>query len=318
MLVRFTPRAATLLAFVGAFGCGESSSGPVVAGDAGSRPPDAGAVDAGTPVSPPAFDATVPVVTGGGGGDGCSDAAKLVYVIDQDGMLSSFAPDTLTFRDIGRVSCADSGTPFSMSVDRKGVAWVVYSTGNMFNVSTSDAACTPIARTAGDQGFTTFGMGFVAPGGDASADTLFIAGMPPLSLSLDFKTYLGKITPGTLATTRVGPLDDAVPELSGTGDGKLWAYYAGSTPPAVAQLDLGDGRTLENHALTSIDASSARAYAFAFWGGDFWLFFASSTDASTTVWQVDGKSFAQKAVLPNTGRLIVGAGVSTCAPLILR
>ena len=43
---------------------------------------------------------------GGGGGDGCSDAAKLIYVIDQDGTFSSFKPDQTditksVFTDIG-------------------------------------------------------------------------------------------------------------------------------------------------------------------------------------------------------------------------
>lgn len=53
----------------------------------------------------------------------------------------------------------------------------------------------------------------------------------------------------------------------------------------------------------------------AFWGGDFWLFLRTSGAASTTVYQVDGKTFEQHAVIPDTGRGIVGAGVSTCATL---
>lgn len=38
---------------------------------------------------------------------------------------------------------------------------------------------------------------------------------------------------------------------------------------------------------------------------------------STTVYPVDGKTFEQRVVIADTGRGIVGAGVSTCAPLVL-
>jgi hypothetical protein len=188
----------------------------------------------------------------------------------------------------------------------------------MFKVSTTDGQCTPLARPAGDQGFTKFGMGFVAAMGEGSADELFIAGERPFNLNFDFATYLGRIDTRTLATSRVGALTGEAPELTGTGDGKLWAFYAQSSPPSLARLDLATGAPLETHILSSIDSAGAQAWAFAFWGGDIWLFLAPIGGDSTTVWRVDGKTFAQTPVLPSTGRFIVGAGVSTCAPLVLR
>src|SRR5689334_949379 len=75
---------------------------------------------------------------GGGGGDGgfvdnCPAEAKLVYTIDQNGTLSSFTPNQTdvkmsTFTTIGKLTCPAGGTstPFSMSVDRSGTAWVEY------------------------------------------------------------------------------------------------------------------------------------------------------------------------------------------------
>jgi hypothetical protein len=314
-LSRRGARAATLLLFAA---CGDASDGTLAVVDAGSAQ-DASTLsapaDAGPTVSMThdAWVAPAPAVL-----DDCSDAAKLVYVIDADGTFSSFAPDTLAFHEIGKVKCASSGSPFSMSVDRSGAGWVVYDSGELFKVSTSDGQCTTLARPAGDQGFTKFGMGFVAAMGEGSPDELFIAGERPFNLNFDFATYLGRIDTSTLATNRVGPLSGAAPELTGTGDGKLWAFYAQSSPPSLARLDLTTGAPLETHVLSSIDSAGAGAWAFAFWGGDIWLFLAPWGGDSTTVWRVDGKTFTQTPVLPSTGRFIVGAGVSTCAPLVLR
>jgi hypothetical protein len=58
------------------------------------------------------------------------------------------------------------------------------------------------------------------------------------------------------------------------------------------------------------------AWAFAFAGDGFWIFLEQQDDGSTTVWHVrrsDGM-LTQKA--NQTGRHIVGAGVSTCAPVV--
>ena len=250
-------------------------------------------------------------------GDDCSSAARLVYVVDESGKLSSFRPDLLQFADIGQLECDRANKPFSMSVDREGTAWVGYNSGQLYRVSTSDASCTPSARAAGAGGFSIFGMGFVALDGDPDRDQLFIAGNRALDLSFDFQTALGVIDLASLSTTRVGPLDGVIPELTGTGDGKLWAFYAQDTPPRLNRLDPRSGATLETHTLGSLGGGGSTAWAIAFWGGDFWLFMRATGAPSTTVYRVDGKTFEQRAVIPATGRGIVGAGVSTCAPLVL-
>src|SRR6266536_1075022 len=84
---------------------------------------------------------------GGGGGDDCSDAARLIYATDEDGSFYSFTPNQKdvtksTFTRIGHLDCPGAqGSPFSMSLDRDGVAWVEYSGGwiggnQLFQVST--------------------------------------------------------------------------------------------------------------------------------------------------------------------------------------
>jgi hypothetical protein len=281
-----------------------------------------GAPDAETPHATTKTDASRPRSVDAGkpaavASDDCSSAATLVYVVDEDGKLSSFHPDTLEFDDIGTLTCDAASTPFSMSVDRDGMAWVGYNSGQVYGASTTDASCKPVARAPGAGGFSIFGMGFVALDGDPERDQLFIAGNRALDLSFDFQTALGAIDPSSLNTTRIGSLDGAIPELTGTGDGKLWAFYAQDTPPRLNRIDPATGGTLETHSLTSIGGGGSTAWAIAFWGGDFWLFMRTTGTPFTKVYRVDGKTFEQRVVIADTGRGIVGAGVSTCAPLVL-
>src|SRR4051812_34321253 len=77
----------------------------------------------------------------GGNQAGCSDAAKLVYVVSDSNELFSFAPDKVAFTKIGQLNCPSGGaTPNSMAVDRSGNAWVNFSDGGLFKVSTADAS----------------------------------------------------------------------------------------------------------------------------------------------------------------------------------
>ena len=60
---------------------------------------------------------------------------------------------------------------------------------------------------------------------------------------------------------------------------------------------------------------TALAYAFSFWGGDFWFYTSGGLGNSqvTRYKYATDKSFS--VVVPDTGMTIVGAGVSTCAPV---
>src|SRR5262249_45938007 len=154
---------------------------------------------------------------GGGGGidDGCSDAAKLIYVIDQDGTFSSFKPNQndvtkSVFTDLGKLQCKVPGlggigaTPFSMSVDRSATARVEYQTGNgssaLFKVSTTNASCTDTTYKSGQQGFKLFGMGFVSNAAGSNAETLFIAG----GAAVGSPANLGTLDTTTLTITKGG------------------------------------------------------------------------------------------------------------------
>ncbi len=254
--------------------------------------------------------------------DDCSDAAKLVYVVDADAELSSFRPDTGVFTSIGKLDCPTmgglpvpspiplpglGGTPFSMSVDRDGTAWVLYDTGDLFRVDTKDASCTATTRVAGEAGFQIFGMGFASDTANSSAETLYIVNNGDGSFgSLDTKTGAAKM---------LGTVGGAA-ELTGTGAGELWGFLPDTRPPRIDLMDKKSGRAMRTISLAAIEGAP-EAWAFAFWGGDFWLFLKRATDASTVVYRVNAQTGALSTSIPDSGRRIVGAGVSTCAPLIV-
>ena len=56
-------------------------------------------------------------------------------------------------------------------------------------------------------------------------------------------------------------------------------------------------------------------WAFSHWGGDFWLYSsAGGNNSQITRFRYSGdQSFS--VVVPDTGMQVVGAGVSTCAPV---
>jgi hypothetical protein len=262
--------------------------------------------------------------TGGGtGGDGCTDAAKLIYTIDSDGTFSSFKPDQTNFAnsvftDIGKLNCNTSGLyqPFSMSVDRSANAWVEYVDGSplpgknkLFKVSTTNATCTSTTFTGGQMGFNEFGMGFVSNASGSTDETLFIAG----GGSIGGASNLGTLDLTSMMITKGGMLTGD-PELTGTGLAELWGFFpdltANTMQAHVAKIDKTSGAESSSISLGSA-AGQAQAWAFAFYGGEFFVFLAKQNGA-TTVYHVTMSGL--KDQLDTGSRHIVGAGVSTCAP----
>jgi hypothetical protein len=243
----------------------------------------------------------------------CPDAAAtLVYVITQDDLLYSFYPPAAAFSLIGRVACPGSGgSAFSMAVDRAGIAYVLYSTGDIFRVDTATAACTPLPYAPGQSGFTNFGMGFAANGGASPSETLYIEGDTYFSSGGGEAPGLASLDTTTWTVTRIG---STIPpfaggELTGTGDGELFTFFFYETDAVgarVGQLDKTTGQLLESVELAEV-MIERESFAVAFWGGDFYLF----TDGTVTKYSPGTGS---TAVVANLDNFIVGAGVSTCAP----
>jgi hypothetical protein len=93
-----------------------------------------------------------------------------------------------------------------------------------------------------------------------------------------------------------------------------------ASTPKVAQIDKATGAAIKTFNLTALKSSiviSPSAWAFAFWGGDYYIFLQGDLDSSTNVWKMTATGSVTKYI-PDTGFRIVGAGVSTCAPLSIK
>lgn len=250
----------------------------------------------------------------------CPDAeSTLVYVVSSENELYAFYPPDLGFRFIGALACpAPLGTsPFSMAVDRRGVAYVLYTDGALYRVSTLTAACVATTYRPGQQNFTTFGMGFAADSTSPTNERLFVAesgsgfGGPTSSRGL------AHIDTGTFGLSFVGAFAPSLPraEFTGTADGRLFAYWPqGSTGSPLGSIAEVDIRTAQVRARVDVPVGTSNdAFAFAFYGGDFWMFNSGQSTATTEVsrYRLADRTTTTPTTFP--GR-IVGAGVSTCAP----
>ena len=258
--------------------------------------------------------------TGGGGSD-CVDRAKIIYLVSKENVLLNFNPDTKTIKKIGTLNCPApfGSTPFSMAVDRQANAYVLYQTGlgsgaGMFKVSTLDASCQKTAYIPNSKGLQVFGMAFSADAPGAVTEQLFVAGggsggffSGPNKLAIiDLKTF--QLQP----LAKLNPVASGV-DLSGNGNGELWGFFTSTKPPSVRQIDKQTATTVSSLPLAGADFAGISSWAFASWGGDFFLFSRNGLQASTVVHRLDQSGNATK-VVPALGYTIVGAGVSSCAP----
>lgn len=243
--------------------------------------------------------------------DGCAEEARLVYVLTTSDSLYSFDPGKLKFEFVGALSCATAARPNSMAVDRSGIAWVNYTDGSLFKVNTRTAGCEPTPFVA-PMGFGKVGMAFSSNGAGAREETLFVVSLTGAGV--------GKIDTSTYQLQRIGDFSDELAqrgaELTGTGDGKLFGFVT-TTPASLAEIDKATGATPRVSPLPNM--TTGVDYAFSFWGGDFWFYTAGSegsTSQSSRVTQYKLSSSRQLTVVnPSVGFRIVGAGVSTCAPV---
>ena len=275
---------------------------------------DASIRDSSVPETLPPIDAQPPRDANR---DDCPDAAAtLIYVVTQENELFSFFPTDGSFKFISKIACpAGAGaTPFSMAVDRRGVAQVLFTDQRLYRVSTATGACIGTSFQPGQQGFRNFGMGY-ATNDVGPTESLFVAGTadsPGTS-----SPGLGRIATTNFVLTRVGPFipDIARAELTGTGDGRLFAFYTkniginSGSPSFIGEINTNTARVVAETAFPTVRLGNG--WAFAFWGGDFYMFTAPGAGSDVTRYRPSNGSVNVVATLPT---VIVGAGVSTCAP----
>ena len=127
---------------------------------------------------------------------------------------------------------------------------------------------------------------------------------------------LGRIDTTSFALTRVGAFVPNInrAELTGTGDGRLFAFYTkrldNGPPSYIGEIDTGNARVVAETPFPTVDQGAG--WAFAFWGGDFYMFTSPGGGGSdVTRWRPADNTVNNVGTLPSR---VVGAGVSTCAP----
>ena len=243
----------------------------------------------------------------------CADGAELIYVVDDRENLLSFDPRKLPgdpFTLIGRLQCGGVGSPFSMSVDRNGVAWVLYQDGSLFEVSIDDASCRATRYRPGSSGSTTFGMGFSTDAAGGKTEQLYVAANDGTGQLSVIDTSAEPPVARRVATIGAGT---AHPELTGTSEGRLYGFFpVESGTSFVQEIDKQTGATIGTRWELGDTLAFVNAYAFAQWGGVFYIF-VTTTDGPS-VRAIDRRTGAYKVALDRVPYRITGAGVSTCAP----
>jgi hypothetical protein len=268
----------------------------------------------------------------GSGTPGCTTAATLVYVLSPDNTMWSFDPPTKTFTNLFTLDCptpndGSSWAPNSMAVDRNVVAWVNYvgsdpilgtdTGGLVYKVDINARSCTPTpAVTLQSPEWYRLGMGYSTDTVGGATETLYVTGTGTTGSSNS--PGLGKIDLTTKTVVPIGQFSgDAIltgqsAELTGTGDAKLFGFFT-TNPIRVAQLDKGTGAVLSDLPVTGV--ATPMAWAFSFWGGAFYLYTSNGT-ANSKVTRFDPATKAVDATYTlKAPVVIVGAGVSTCAPI---
>lgn len=249
----------------------------------------------------------------------CAEHSDLIYLLSSDHSLWRFNPKTKAFEDLGGLDCKASplDTPFSLGVDRHSKAWVqMQPSGKIYVANTlAQNACVDSGYEPGDFEFHSFGMAFMDKPSDASCEQLYMHSFDGLIWSEgEGVGAMGHLDPESMKARTIGRINFNGGELSGTRDGRLFAF-AGE-PAKLIEYDPDTAATKKVTPLGGLSLSLA--FAFAFWGGDFY-FFTQAEDTLPMVSKVtkldydgDGSltTFVDKAPIQ-----VVGAGVSVCAPV---
>ncbi|MFO0548228.1 MAG: hypothetical protein U0271_07570 [Polyangiaceae bacterium] len=232
----------------------------------------------------------------------CDEAARLVYVVSREANLYAFSPTIPglgAYHLVGHLKCASFGEPQSMAVDRRGIAWVFYDTGELFKVSVRDASCNKTAYHH-PSGNHQLGMGFTAVGAGLAGEQLYIAspdfGLATLNLD-DFSVHqTRKLVMGA--------------ELTGGGDGRLFHFSAETQE--LSQVDLTRFSLVPLRRFDTLGEVSA--WAISRYAGRFYMFTSPGEGVPSKTTEFDPTKQTERMRDSNLGFVVVGAGQSTCVP----
>lgn len=229
----------------------------------GAADPDAGRIDAG-----------VDARTGTDGGPlcGCTSGAHgdRIFLLSDDAELWSYDPLTNAFELVVGPACATTDTPYSMAIDPRGRAHILFAeTRRILTIDVNALAeCADSGYLPTERDFGLFGMAFLQRGSCATLFAHSYSGEGPFSEGPGLGR-LGVIDGQPPRIRLLATVDYDGGELAGTGDGRLFAF-AGVRPAKLIEYDPDDGTVIETHPLDGV--SKTNASAFAFFAGDIFLF----------------------------------------------
>lgn len=235
--------------------------------------------------------------------DDCVATSDQIYLVDRNtASLHLYDPSTETTTTLGALDCDWIGKPESMAIARDGVGYVRWSDDHVYEVDLTTLDCTATTYQPGS--FGAFGMGFATDAAGTWRDALYIANASTLA-ELDTSSWSRSVI--SSAATQV--------ELTGTAGGELWAFAPLTNPARLLQIDKATGAVQQTVLLQGFpSAANLDTFAFAHWGGDFYLFVRTyGVGESSDVYRVTPQGVMTLEV-ERMGLDIVGAGSSTCAP----
>jgi hypothetical protein len=235
----------------------------------------------------------------------CPPGSALVLLLSDAEELYAIDLPTLTTRTIGPVAC---GTNLNtMAVSRARQAYVGSMTGALFAVDPDTAACTPTPFDPAQVEHHKFGMGFILDDSTAGERPYIAVEYAGIA------TWLGAIDTESYRVTRIGSIVPTLPmtELIGTADRRAYGFSAGQGEALLVEFDLASARWQR---ITSLPfGPTSASLDFAFWGGAFYLFLAPAGAAGSSVYRYRRGDPAPE-LIGELDLVVVGAGVSTCAP----
>jgi len=242
-----------------------------------------------------------------------------IFVLSKTAELWKYFPDKNEFKLLGAIDCGLPPSTFSMGVDRQGFAWVQFSDQQLRKIDvTKVSECSDPGFVPGQDGIKNFGMAFVSNSAEDRCDRLH-GNHYNLIAEGDKVSEFFSVDPDSLALVQLGKSDYGRAELTGTGDGRAF-LFAGPDPSRLVEVDKATGATVEVTPLPGVKTGGG--FAFAFFAGDFYFFTDNMSDGKSEVTHLDyddsDKNGKQDltVVYQDAPLRIVGAGVSTCAPLI--
>lgn len=196
-----------------------------------------------------------------------------IYVLSDEAELYAYDPVADAFSYVLGPVCATTGRPYSMAVDPRGRAWILYADTRRIQLFDllAPGPCTDSGFLPTHPDFPLFGMGFVSPDADADCASLFVhsySGSGPFAEGPGLGR-LGVALGSPLAVRELARTDFDGAEVSGTGDGRVFSF-GGISPAKLTEYERTTGAVLETLPLTGLPRTNASA--FAFFAGDFYFF----------------------------------------------